>query len=208
VTAAPAGLAATVSQGVISSASVCAGVGSLSHFMSIGKIQLGIFAALMIGAATTITWQRRTNLKLHEEVSLLQTENQQVAVLREERNAANAQVSTDQQRAAHFARDIAALQREIETLKANQAAQPTAPTADTTSPMASDQQHNASTLASDEIRVLALTTAAKAATDAYRAAYHGQQPPNPEALIPYFATPEEGADWVELLEGQKGAEKK
>lgn len=48
----------------------------------------------------------------------------------------------------------------------------------------------------------------KAATDAYRAANNGQTPPNSEALIPYFATPQEGADFVELLELRKATQKK
>ena len=50
--------------------------------------------------------------------------------------------------------------------------------------------------------------AVKAAKDAYHAAHSGQEPPNLEALIPYFATPQEGADYVELLEAWKEAEKK
>jgi len=71
-------------------------------------------------------------------------------------------------------------------------------------PTTSDQrQQRASTLAPDEVRVLALTVAAKTATDAYRAAHNGQEPPNTQALIPYFATPQDGADYVEFLETLK-----
>lgn len=33
----------------------------------------------------------------------------------------------------------------------------------------------------------------------------GHEPPNPQALIPYFATPQEGADYVELLEARQAA---
>jgi RNA polymerase sigma factor (sigma-70 family) len=43
------------------------------------------------------------------------------------------------------------------------------------------------------------------ATEAYRAANNGQHPPSGEALIPYFATPQEGADFVEFLEAHKAA---
>ena len=50
-----------------------------------------------------------------------------------------------------------------------------------------------------------LEPALRAATDAYRAANNGQRPPNPEALIPFFATPQEGADFVEAMEAQKAA---
>ena len=42
------------------------------------------------------------------------------------------------------------------------------------------------------------------AIEAYRAA-HGGPPTRAEALVPYFATPQEGADFVELLEAQKAA---
>ena len=48
----------------------------------------------------------------------------------------------------------------------------------------------------------------KAAMDAYHAAHSGQEPPNLQALIPYFATPQEGADYVEILEAQKDAAQK
>ena len=40
---------------------------------------------------------------------------------------------------------------------------------------------------------------AQKAVEAYRAGHNGNRPPNPEALIPYFSTPQEGADWVEFL---------
>lgn len=41
------------------------------------------------------------------------------------------------------------------------------------------------------------------AVEAYRMANQGKNPANEQALIPHFATPQEGADWVELLEAQK-----
>jgi hypothetical protein len=44
---------------------------------------------------------------------------------------------------------------------------------------------------------------ANKAVEAYRAANHGNMPPNEQALLPYFATPSEGADFVEFLEAQK-----
>ena len=50
-----------------------------------------------------------------------------------------------------------------------------------------------------------LQPAGAKALEAYRAANQGSQPPNPEALLPYFATPQEGADFVELLDAQKAA---
>jgi hypothetical protein len=43
------------------------------------------------------------------------------------------------------------------------------------------------------------------AFEAYKAANNNNGPATPEALLPYFATPEEGADFVELIEAQKGA---
>lgn len=43
------------------------------------------------------------------------------------------------------------------------------------------------------------------AVNAYRAAHNGKNPPNDEALIPYFATPKDGADFVEFMEAKKAA---
>lgn len=45
-----------------------------------------------------------------------------------------------------------------------------------------------------------LEPAGKAALAAYRAAHNGSPPRDPRALLPYFATPQEGADYLELLE--------
>jgi hypothetical protein len=43
------------------------------------------------------------------------------------------------------------------------------------------------------------------AFEAYKAANNNQRPPTGDALLPYFATPEQGADFVELMEAQKAA---
>ena len=43
------------------------------------------------------------------------------------------------------------------------------------------------------------------AVDAYRQAHNGSNPPNEEAVLPYFATPQEGADYVEFMEARKAA---
>jgi hypothetical protein len=43
------------------------------------------------------------------------------------------------------------------------------------------------------------------AVAAYRAAHAGQKPPNEKALLPYFATPQEAADYVELQAARKAA---
>lgn len=59
------------------------------------------------------------------------------------------------------------------------------------------------TLTPAEAAAVKVGPASKLAMDAYRAAHNGQPPPNPEALVPYFATPQEGADFVEFLEGRK-----
>lgn len=53
-----------------------------------------------------------------------------------------------------------------------------------------------------------LMPALKNADAAYRAANGGKTPPSPEAMLPYFATPQEGADFVEYLELQKAARAK
>lgn len=43
------------------------------------------------------------------------------------------------------------------------------------------------------------------AFNAYRAANPGKNPPNEQALLPYFSTPKDGADFVEYLEAKKAA---
>jgi RNA polymerase sigma factor (sigma-70 family) len=43
------------------------------------------------------------------------------------------------------------------------------------------------------------------AVNAYRAANNGGSPPNEQALMPYFPSPQEAASFVELLEAQKAA---
>jgi RNA polymerase sigma factor (sigma-70 family) len=47
--------------------------------------------------------------------------------------------------------------------------------------------------------------AAKKALEAYRAANGGAEPRNPQALLPYFTSPQEGADFFEYLEAAKVA---
>jgi RNA polymerase sigma factor (sigma-70 family) len=47
--------------------------------------------------------------------------------------------------------------------------------------------------------------AANRAIEAYRAAHNGEMPPSEQALLPYFALPQEGADFVDFLEAQKAA---
>ena len=43
------------------------------------------------------------------------------------------------------------------------------------------------------------------ALEAYGAVNNGASPTNPEALLPFFATPQDGADFVEFIEAQKNA---
>lgn len=40
------------------------------------------------------------------------------------------------------------------------------------------------------------------AVEAYRAAHNGTNPPNEAAVLPYFATPQEGADYAEFMEAR------
>jgi RNA polymerase sigma factor (sigma-70 family) len=134
--------------------------------------------------------------------------------------------SLDRER-VQMARDIAALKREIEAAKASRAAPSTRSAVGVTSSKSSDQREQGSTaapdttaansaypqkpasrLVPDEVRALTVASAMKAAMDGYHAAHSGQEPPNLQALIPYFATPQEGADYVEYLEAQKEAAQK
>ncbi len=45
------------------------------------------------------------------------------------------------------------------------------------------------------------------AVEAYRQAHNGANPPNEEAILSHFATPQEGADYVEFMEARKAANK-
>lgn len=58
-----------------------------------------------------------------------------------------------------------------------------------------------------ELHVEAMTArmhpALSKALAAYRAANNGKSPTNPQDILPFFALPSEGADFVELLEAQK-----
>ena len=43
------------------------------------------------------------------------------------------------------------------------------------------------------------------AVEAYRAAHNGDNPPNEDAVLPFFASPQEGADYVEFMTARKSA---
>ncbi len=64
---------------------------------------------------------------------------------------------------------------------------------------------NAAQAHAEELRRKIAPAGAKA-MEAYRAANNGNNPPSPEALIPFFATAQEGADYVEFVEAQKAAQ--
>lgn len=111
VVAAPVGLLGTISQGATAAAGAGYGGTALFHLMSIGKIPLGIAAAFVAVGTTLVAVQQRTSADLRKEISALQQENKQIALLRIENN--NAQV------ALRALRDV---QAENERLLAEQAA--------------------------------------------------------------------------------------
>jgi hypothetical protein len=45
----------------------------------------------------------------------------------------------------------------------------------------------------------------QAALKSYQSAHNGGIPPDEKALLPYFPTPKDGADYVEALEAKKAA---
>jgi hypothetical protein len=49
---------------------------------------------------------------------------------------------------------------------------------------------------------LRLQAPARKAVEAYRAAHNGASPPNEAAVLPYFATSQEGADYAEYMEAR------
>lgn len=74
--------------------------------------------------------------------------------------------------------------------------------ANTTRPEISQIEQRAEELEQQRERIDPLV---RDAFEAYRAANNGNKPPNPEALIPYFATPQDAADFIEHMEAQKSA---
>lgn len=92
---------------------------------------------------------------------------------------------------AHPTQDVAGLQHGTEVQQAGQPAEPAA------------KPRPAEPLDADELRVVALNPSVKAALDAYHAAHGDREQPSPEALLRYFATPQQGADFFEFLETLK-----
>lgn len=202
-TAAPAAIVASVSSAALAGA---ASGGALVTATGIFKIMC---TTKVITAAAV--------------VALVGLVGYEFAVIKKTKESA---ASLDRER-VQMARDIAALKREIEAAKASRAAPSIFSAAGVTSSKSSDQREHGSTaapdtkptnsadppkpasrLAPDEVRALTVASAMKAAMDAYHAAHSGQEPPSLQALIPYFATPQEGADYVEYLEAQKEAAQK
>lgn len=153
-------------------------------------------------------------------VALVGLAGYEFAVIQKTKESA---ASLDRQR-VQMARELVALKSELEAAKASRVApstrtaaaviaaksseqraqgSPAAPTA--TPPNSPAAQRPASPLSPDEQRVARVALAMQAAKAAYHAAHGGKEPPNLQALIPYFPTPQEGADYVELLEAQKAA---
>lgn len=197
-TAAPAAIVASVSNAALAGAAssgVLVTATGILKIMSTTKILTAAAVVALVGLAGY-------------EFAVIQKTKESAAALDRER--------------VQMARDIAALKREIEVVKASRAAPSTGAAIGVTSSNSSDQRERGSTaapdptppnsadprkpapsLAPDEVRVLTVASAMKAAMDAYHAAHSGQEPPNLQALIPYFATPQEGADYVEFIEAQK-----
>lgn len=201
--AAPAAIVASVSSaalaGAASGGALVAATG-IFNIMSTTKIITAAAVVALVGLAGY-------------EFAVIQTTKASAAALERER--------------LQMAQEIAALKSELAAAKASRAAPSTRLAAGVTSAQSSNQREQGSTtapvttppnptdaqrpasrLAPDEERVLKVASAMKAAKDAYHAAHGGQEPPNLHALIPYFATPQEGADYVETLEAQKEAAQK
>lgn len=183
---APAGLAGALTTAALASGAtgglVAAGAGLFMGSKS--TLVLGAVALAAI-STTFLEWHRA------------QRAEARLAMVAADRDGLRSQLAAEQQRARRAVQEPMAPTGNVDAPKAKPlpAARPAPP----------DQQRPPSALDPDEKRVLALARSAKTATDAYRVAHQGQDPPNPRALIPYFTTPQDGADWVEFLEAQKGA---
>lgn len=75
----------------------------------------------------------------------------------------------------------------------------------TTQPEKTPEEQRLEALAAPLMAKLKIPT--DRALEAYRAANNGANPSNAQALVPYFSTVEEGADFVELLELEKAAKR-
>ena len=182
---APAGLAGALTSAALASAAtgglVAAGAGLFMSTKS--TLIVGALALAAIGT-TFVEWKRA------------QRAEAQLAVLAD-RDGLRSQLAAEQQRARRAVQEPMASRGTGDAPKAKPLP------ADRPAPR--DQLHRPSPLSPDELRVAALSQSAATAWEAYRAAHQGQEPPNPKALIPYFATPQDGADWVEFLEAHKAA---
>jgi RNA polymerase sigma factor (sigma-70 family) len=81
VTAAPAGLAATVSSAALAGS---AGTGAVAIFMGITKLQVGIAAVVAVAGVTGYFAQARTNAALRREIAALGVPSTRAAALRAE----------------------------------------------------------------------------------------------------------------------------
>jgi len=194
---APVGLATAISGTVLAGAGLATGglatVGA-GIFMSMKTTAILSAVALAALVAAYFQWNRAFRAE------------SELAAVSVDRDGLRVQLRAEQQRAKQSAQAVAMLQGEIDALKSKPATATTTPR-----PTAAPSAAPAATpdLTPEELDLsLNLIPAAKVATDAYRSAHNGQPPPNPEALIPYFSTPQAGADFLEWFEAQKAAAKK
>lgn len=198
-TAAPAAIVASVSSAALAGAAAGGALVAATGILTIMSTTKIITAAAVVALAGLAGY----------EFAVIQTTKASAA-------------SRDRER-VQMAREIAALKGEVDAVKAGRAAPSTRAAAGITSSPSFDQREQGSTaappkpadspkpaapLSPDESRVLTITSTLKAAMDAYHATHNGQEPPSLQALIPYFATPQEGADYFEYLEAQKEAAQK
>jgi RNA polymerase sigma factor (sigma-70 family) len=85
VTAAPAGLAATIATASLATAAAGGGTAlTILHIMSMTKLQGGVIAAITVAMSIPIVMQYRANNALQSENTTLRTQVQEVAALAEE----------------------------------------------------------------------------------------------------------------------------
>lgn len=147
----------------------------------------------------------RLRSQLGSEQQIAAQSAREIAELRRQIERSRSRLGADQRSETHPAQDVAGSQSGTEM---QQAGQPKGPATDAGSPKPAAESRAAAPLDADELRLASLRPTSKAAIDAYHAAHGGQEPPNPEALLPYFATPQQGADFFEFLGTLKHAGEK
>jgi RNA polymerase sigma factor (sigma-70 family) len=119
--AAPAGLAGAVTVVALSAAATAVAPAGLFTFFAMSKLSMTVSSALALAGIGGLVMQQHANAQLRRELSALQTESEQISVLRAE-NAHYRQVASEVALSHQDDAELARLRQEIAALKTKLAA--------------------------------------------------------------------------------------